>query len=40
LDINLRHYLQDVLPKLGEWPFSRVGELTPTAWKAAPAKKS
>ncbi|MHB8523753.1 MAG: IS66 family transposase [Limisphaerales bacterium] len=40
LDINLREYLRDVLPKLGEWPISRVGELTPTAWKAAQAKKS
>jgi transposase len=38
LDINLRDYLRDVLPKLGEWPSSRVGELTPTAWKAAQAK--
>ena len=35
LDINLRAYLTDVLPKLGEWPASRVAELTPTAWKAA-----
>ena len=34
-DINLRRYLQDVLPKLGDWPINRVGELTPTAWKAA-----
>lgn len=40
LDINLRDYLNDVLPKLGEWPASRVGELTPTAWKAARAKQS
>jgi transposase len=39
LDINLREYLLDVLPKLGEWPISQVGELTPTAWKAAQAKK-
>lgn len=38
LDINLRDYLQDVLPKLGQWPISRVGELTPTAWKAARIK--
>jgi hypothetical protein len=38
LDINLRAYLGDVLPKLGQWPINRVGELTPTAWKAAPAK--
>ena len=33
LDLNLRRYLQDVLPKLGAWPINRVGELTPTAWK-------
>jgi transposase len=39
LDINLRAYLSDVLPKLGEWPSNRVGELTPTAWKTAQAKK-
>jgi transposase len=39
LDINLRDYLNDVLPRLGDWPASRVGELTPTAWKAAQAKK-
>ena len=35
LDIQLRKYLGDVLPKLGAWPINRVGELTPTAWKAA-----
>ena len=35
LDINLRAYLKDILPKLGEWPSSRVAELTPTAWKTA-----
>jgi transposase len=39
LDINLRDYLRDVLPKLGQWPITRVGELTPTAWKAAQAAK-
>jgi transposase len=39
LDINLRDYLRDVLPKLGEWPINRIGELTPTAWKATQAKK-
>lgn len=39
LDIHLRAYLRDVLPKLGEWPIKRVGELTPTAWKAAQPKK-
>jgi transposase len=40
LDINLRAYLRDVLPRLGSWPINRVGELTPTAWKAAQATKS
>jgi hypothetical protein len=40
LDINLRQYLHDVLPKLGDWPITRVAELTPTAWKAAQQKKS
>jgi transposase len=39
LDINLRDYLRDVLPKLGDWPMNRVGEFTPTAWKTAQAKK-
>jgi transposase len=38
LDINLRAYLSDVLPRLGEWPNNRVSELTPTAWKATQAK--
>src|SRR5271155_3872806 len=38
LDINLRTYLKDVLPKLGDWPANRVAELTPTAWKAAQKK--
>lgn len=40
LDIHLREYLLDVLPKLGTWPIHRVGELTPSAWKAARAKGS
>jgi len=34
LDINLRNYLADVLPKLGQWPANRVAELIPAAWKA------
>jgi transposase len=38
LEINLRTYLKDVLPKLGDWPANRVAELTPTAWKAAQKK--
>jgi transposase len=40
LDINLRQYLNDVLPKLGDWPITKVAELTPTAWQAAQQKKS
>jgi len=39
LDINLRDYLRDVLPKLDQWPISRVAELTPATWKAAQVKK-
>jgi transposase len=35
LDINLREYLKDILPKLGPWPVNRASELTPAAWKAA-----
>ena len=35
LSINPREYLLDVLPKLPEWPSSRVAELTPMAWRAA-----
>ena len=38
LDINLRAYLSDILPKLGDWPINRVAELTPTAWQAAHKK--
>jgi transposase len=40
LDINLRQYRNDVLPKLGDWPITRVAELTPSAWKAAQQKNS
>ena len=40
LDINLREYLNDVLPRLGDWPAKRVAELTPTAWKKAKQKGS
>jgi len=40
LDINLRKYLNDVLPRLGEWPITRVAELTPAAWKTAQEKIS
>ena len=35
LKVNIRDYLDDVLPKLGNWPISRVAELTPDRWQAA-----
>lgn len=35
LKINIRDYLIDVLPKLGNWLRSRVAELTPLHWAAA-----
>jgi transposase len=38
LEINLRAYLKEVLPKLGDWPSQRVAESTPAAWKAAQKK--
>lgn len=34
LDINVRKYLREVLPKLPEWPINRVAELSPLAWKS------
>lgn len=33
LGINLRDYLNDVLPKLPDWPIHKVGELSPLVWK-------
>lgn len=35
LDLNVRDYFNDVLPKLPDWPVKRVAQLTPIAWKAA-----
>ncbi len=35
LRINLREYLNDVLPKLPAWPINRVAELSPTSWKSS-----
>ena len=40
LGIDVREYLEDVLPKLGGWPVKRVAELTPMAWKAARARQA
>jgi transposase len=40
LDLNLRAYLRDVLPRLGQWAINRVGELTPMAWKARRSRDS
>ncbi len=34
LKINVREYLEDVLPKIGNWPNQRIAELTPMAWQA------
>jgi len=34
LNINVRDYLLDVLPKVPTWPAKRVAELTPAAWAA------
>lgn len=34
LGINTRAYLNDVLPKLPEWPINRVAELVPSAWSS------
>ena len=32
LGVNVRDYLEDVLPKVGQWPINRIAELTPMAW--------
>jgi transposase len=37
LEINVRDYLTDVLPKLADWPAKRIAELTPMTWKKAHA---
>jgi len=33
LEINVRDYLTDVLPRIPTWPVKRIAELTPMAWK-------
>jgi hypothetical protein len=35
---RFQNFVNDVLPKLGNWPINRVAELTPTAWQAAHKK--
>ena len=35
LEINLRDYLNDVLPKLPSWPVNKVAVLTPLSWKSS-----
>lgn len=35
LKINVRDYLNEVLPRLPQWPINRVAELSPLNWKAA-----
>jgi transposase len=34
LQINVREYLEDVLPRIADWPMNRIAELTPMAWLA------
>ena len=38
MDINVRDYLTDVLPKIPDWPAKKIAELTPMAWKKARAQ--
>jgi transposase len=40
LDINVRDYFSDVLPKLGDWPINRIEEITPISWKKLRAHPS
>ncbi len=35
LKINIREYLNDVLPQLGKWMNTKVAELTPDRWLAS-----
>jgi len=37
LEINVRAYLMDVLPRIPNWPAKRIAELTPMAWAARQA---
>ena len=39
-DANNVNVLSDVLPRLGDWPTSRVAELAPAVWKVASEKHS
>lgn len=34
LGVNLRDYLNDILPKLPDWPINKVAELSPLVWRA------
>lgn len=34
LKINVREYLEDVLPRIANWPNQRIAELTPMVWQA------
>lgn len=38
LGVSPREYLLDVLPKLPEWPITKVAELTPSKWLASRSK--
>jgi hypothetical protein len=37
LEISVRDYLMDVLPRIPNWPANRIAELTPMAWAARQA---
>jgi transposase len=39
LKINVREYLEDVLPRIANWPNQRIAELTPMAWQAGQSKR-
>ena len=34
LEIDVRSYLEEVLPRIADWSMSRIEELTPMAWQA------
>jgi hypothetical protein len=40
LEIDVRGYLEDVLPKIANWSNQRVAELTPMAWQAGRSKQA
>lgn len=39
LGVNVRDYMLDVLPRIADWPNTRIAELTPMAWAARNAAR-